>query len=56
MSAEILRDLIWKEKMLQQKIKVRWIKDEDMNSRYFHCWINKRRKENEIEGLRVGDS
>lgn len=55
-SAELLRDLIWKERILQQKTKARWIKEGDMNSRYFHCWISKRRKGNEIEGLWVGDS
>lgn len=55
-STELLRDLIWKEKMLQQKSKARWIKDEDMNSKYFHYWINRRVKINQIEGLWAGEN
>lgn len=54
-SAELLRDLLWKEQMLQQKSKARWVKEGDMNSKYFHCWINRRAEINEIDGLMIGD-
>ncbi|KAL8527697.1 hypothetical protein ACS0TY_005514 [Phlomoides rotata] len=30
---------------------MKWILEGDVNSGYFHGWINKRRKANEIDGL-----
>ncbi|KAL8547384.1 hypothetical protein ACS0TY_006926 [Phlomoides rotata] len=45
--------MIWKESFLFQKAKVKWIKEGDVNSSFFHGWINKRIKLNGIEGLLV---
>lgn len=44
--------------ILWQKARVRWLKNGDANSRYFHGCINMRRRKNEIlclniEGVRV---
>lgn len=54
-AAELLRDQLWKERLLQQKTKARWIREGDMNSRFYHYWINKRFKVNKIAGLLVGN-
>lgn len=44
-----------KEKLLSQKAKVKWALEGDENSRFFHGWINRRLKKNEIDGLKVGE-
>lgn len=51
LSAELLRGMIWKENMLYQRAKNRWIKDGDVNFRFYHCWINKRLKTNSLDGI-----
>ncbi|KAL8472648.1 hypothetical protein ACS0TY_029744 [Phlomoides rotata] len=45
----------WKEKFLAQKAKARWLREGDVNSSYFHVWINRNRKSNTIEGLLIND-
>lgn len=55
LSAEILVYLKQKEKLLSQKAKVKWALEGDVNSKFFHGWINRRLKKNEIDGLKVGD-
>ncbi|KAL8544459.1 hypothetical protein ACS0TY_004856 [Phlomoides rotata] len=50
-SAELLRFTHWKENFLFRKSKTKWLLEGDVNSGYFHGWINKRRKVNEINGL-----
>ncbi|KAL8483512.1 hypothetical protein ACS0TY_026269 [Phlomoides rotata] len=54
-SAELLRELHWNDGMLAQKDKAKWIIAGDTNSRFFHRWINKRHKQNGIEGLMVNN-
>ncbi|RZC11532.1 LINE-1 reverse transcriptase-like [Glycine soja] len=39
------------ESMLRQKARVRWLKEGDNNSNYFHRLINHRRRQNAIQGL-----
>lgn len=48
-STELLRGMIWKER----KTKNKWIREGDVNSCYYHRWINKRTKSNALEGLLV---
>ncbi|KAL8557753.1 hypothetical protein ACS0TY_005021 [Phlomoides rotata] len=50
-SAELLRFSHWKENFMFQQSKMKWVLEGDVNSGYFHGWINKRRKVNEIDGL-----
>ncbi|KAL8483361.1 hypothetical protein ACS0TY_026168 [Phlomoides rotata] len=50
-SAELLRYVNWKENLVFQKAKVKWLLEGDVNSGYFYGWVNKRRKINEIDGL-----
>ncbi|KAL8529587.1 hypothetical protein ACS0TY_006859 [Phlomoides rotata] len=54
-TAELKRNLIWNESFLSQKAKTRWIKEWDVNSSFFHGWINKRPKINGIEGLMINE-
>lgn len=42
--------------MLYQKSKALWNKDGDMNSKYFHGWINRRWKTNYIDDLWAGEN
>lgn len=39
--------------MMWQKSKMKWLKDGDVNTSFFHGWLNKRRRRNEILCLRV---
>ncbi|KAL5153347.1 Transposon TX1 uncharacterized protein [Glycine soja] len=39
------------ESMLRQKARVKWLKEGDKNSAYFHKLINHRRRQNAIQGL-----
>ncbi|KAL8501247.1 hypothetical protein ACS0TY_020702 [Phlomoides rotata] len=54
-TAELIKFRQWKEKFLAQKAKARWLRDGDVNSSYFHGWINKNRKSNAIERLLIND-
>lgn len=46
----------WREAQLFQKAKISWTLEGDLNSRFFHKWINCRYKHNEIEGIQVDGS
>lgn len=38
-SIELLRALIWKEKLLYHKAKTKWILERDVSSNFFHNWV-----------------
>lgn len=50
-TAELVRCLYWRESMLGQKAKANWLRSGDTNSSFFHKWINRRTKKNEIVGI-----
>ncbi|KAL8521151.1 hypothetical protein ACS0TY_011630 [Phlomoides rotata] len=54
-TAELIKFGQWKEKLLAQKAKARWLKEGDVNLSYFHGWINKNRRANTIEGLLINE-
>lgn len=54
--AELYRNLSWRNTLFAQKARIRWIKEGDVNSRFFHKVINRRRKQNEIAGIRLDGS
>ncbi|KAL8500405.1 hypothetical protein ACS0TY_020122 [Phlomoides rotata] len=54
--AELKRNLIMHESFMYQKAKVKWIKEGDMNSGFYHSWINRRSKTNTIEGILIDES
>ena len=41
------------ESMLRQKARVKWLKEGDNNSTYFHRLINHRRRKNVIQGISI---
>lgn len=53
LSTELLRNLIWRDSMMAQKAKVRWLKEGDVNSGFFHSWVNKNTKSRGIEGIMI---
>lgn len=48
---ELLKESSWKESQLYQKARLKWISKGDVNSRFFHSWVNMRNKRNEINGI-----
>ncbi|KAL8492247.1 hypothetical protein ACS0TY_023765 [Phlomoides rotata] len=51
--AGLLVELERRDSLLRQKSRVKWIEDGDTNSSFFHNFINKRRKRNEILGMLI---
>jgi hypothetical protein len=49
------RQLHYKESLLKQKSRMRWVKEGDSNSRYFHESIKSRRRKNQVVALQDGD-
>lgn len=54
-AAELMRNLIWRDNLLAQKAKTKWLNAGDVNSRFFHSWINKKLKFKGIEGFLIND-
>ncbi|KAL8470681.1 hypothetical protein ACS0TY_033303 [Phlomoides rotata] len=52
-AAVLFRDLKWKDNLLAQKSRCRWLKEGDSNSRFFHNFISNRRKWNEFVGINI---
>lgn len=53
---DLLKEMGWREAQLFQKARIKWTLEGDLNSRFFHKWINSRTKHNEIDGIRVNGS
>lgn len=53
MTAELFRKLHQKGSLNAQKAKIRWLREGDVNSSFFHRAINFRRKINEIPGIMI---
>ncbi|KAL8464782.1 hypothetical protein ACS0TY_034326 [Phlomoides rotata] len=53
LKAALFNDLKCKESLLSQKARCLWVKEGDVNSRFFHNYINKHRKMNEISGVSI---
>ncbi|KAL8534970.1 hypothetical protein ACS0TY_010843 [Phlomoides rotata] len=53
--AELTRDLIWRDGLMSQKAKTKWLTEGDVNSRFFHNWINRKSKYLGIEGILVNN-
>lgn len=51
--ALLFRDLKLRNNILAQKSRNKWLKEGDTNSRFFHSYINRRRKRNEIVGINI---
>lgn len=54
--SEIFNESSWKEAQLFQKARIKWALEGDLNSRFFHKWINSRTKLNTIDGVKVHGS
>lgn len=51
--AELFQSLKQRNSLCAQKVKIKWLKEGDINSSFFHRVINFRRKSNEITGLNI---
>ncbi|KAL8534496.1 hypothetical protein ACS0TY_010494 [Phlomoides rotata] len=48
---DLMMETSWRESQLLQKSKLKWLKERDVNSIFFHNWVNRWHKSNEIIGL-----
>jgi hypothetical protein len=55
LNKEFWRQLPFKESLLKQKSRMRWVKEGDSNSKYFHEPIKSRRRRNQLVALKDGD-
>lgn len=44
-----------KHSLAAHKAKINWVKEDDVNTRFFHRAVNQRRKSNEIVGIQMGE-
>jgi hypothetical protein len=56
LNKEFWRQLHFKESLLKQKSRMKWVKEGDSNSRYFHESIKSRRRRNQLVALKEGDN
>lgn len=54
-TAELFKGLNQRNSLWAQKARVKWIKEGDMNTSFFHKVVNQRRKGNEIAGIQIGE-
>lgn len=52
-SNELMTEMGWREAQLFQKSRIKWTLEGDLNSSFFHKWINARNKKAEISGIWV---
>ncbi|KAL8542624.1 hypothetical protein ACS0TY_003487 [Phlomoides rotata] len=55
LTTELMRGLIWHDELMSQKAKTKWLTEGDVNSRFFHNWINRRSKYLGIKGILVNN-
>lgn len=55
LTAELMRASIWRDKLLSQKAKLKWVTEGDVNSKFFHNWINRKAKRTEMDGIWVNN-
>lgn len=58
MTRKKLQEELWAaalshESLMRQKARVRWIKEGDCNSRYFHLLMNSKRTNNAVKGVHI---
>jgi hypothetical protein len=56
LNKDFWRQLHYKESLLKQKSRMKWIKEGDSNSRFFHESIKSRRRRNQLVALKDGDN
>ncbi|PNX74944.1 cysteine-rich receptor-like protein kinase, partial [Trifolium pratense] len=56
LNKEFWQQLHYKESMLKQKSRIRWVKEGDSNTRFFHATIKGRRRRNQLTALKEGGS
>jgi exonuclease III len=56
LNKEFWRQLHHKESLLKQKSRLKWVKEGDSNSKFFHESIKNRRRRNQLVALKDGDS
>ena len=50
---ELWRGIRKEEQMWSQKSRVKWLKERDKNTKFFHCWVNGRRRMNFIREIDI---
>jgi hypothetical protein len=55
LNRDFWRQLHLKESLLKQKSSVRWVKEGDSNSKFFHESIKSRRRRNQLVALKDGE-
>ena len=53
MQEEFWRNVMYRESLFKQKSRVKWIKESNCNSKFFHIVVNWRRRKNMIRGIEV---
>ncbi|KAK2420957.1 hypothetical protein QL285_031635 [Trifolium repens] len=56
LAKQLWEQLYFKESLIQQKSRSKWIQEGDSNTRYFHARLKGRRRRNQIVSLKKGDN